>query len=360
MKKSSLSYTQYNCVAFILKNGAFRVRTNMNSYGWCQQLALQLSAHAKRGKIDTEYRIFSKTWTVADWHTSGRAFQYYCLIFTLPSKRRAFHTGMLRRFLFSLDLPACEQTVSALKFNKSRYNSSVTDDHLPAVTADVQPDSSALVQARDTPGPAEIWYHLTHNILLSNPQLLHISTDYKNSAVIPLARHHSVPNSKPLPAHVRTTRSRISIFGRKLRFFLTWAKDHANSLIVQPSQSLWLFGLSLNVPAASSFSEHTIHPASMSDAASLPQLCFVSKAVGAQTRMMRDLKVAAVSSNQAEFGLRASIVFHFRKKSHQLLTLEIHHAYAFSALNVCYFVVPLCRFADTPLPCCYSRKFKCQ
>lgn len=148
-----------------------------------------------------------------------------------PLKRRTFHTGggMLRRFLCSLDLPTREQTLSVLR-------SSITDHHLTAVTADIQPDFGALVQARDTPGPAKIWYyHLTHNILLSNPQLLHISTDYKNSAVIPLAKNHSVPNLKPLLAHIRTTRSRISIFGRKLRIFLTWAKDHENSLIVQYS-----------------------------------------------------------------------------------------------------------------------------
>lgn len=56
---------------------------------------------------------------------------------------------MLRRFLCSLDLPTREQTLSVLR-------SSITDHHLTAVTADIQPDFGALVQARDTPGPAKI------------------------------------------------------------------------------------------------------------------------------------------------------------------------------------------------------------
>ena len=47
----------------------------------------------------------------------------------------------------------CEQTFSVMKFNKSRYRSSITDDHLSAVlriaTSDIQPDYSALVQAQD-------------------------------------------------------------------------------------------------------------------------------------------------------------------------------------------------------------------
>lgn len=46
----------------------------------------------------------------------------------------------------------CEQTFSVMKFNKSRYRSALTDDHLSAVlricTSDIQPDFSALVQAQ--------------------------------------------------------------------------------------------------------------------------------------------------------------------------------------------------------------------
>ena len=46
----------------------------------------------------------------------------------------------------------CEQTFSVMKFNKSGYRSSVTDDHLSAVlrisTSDTHPDFSALVQAQ--------------------------------------------------------------------------------------------------------------------------------------------------------------------------------------------------------------------
>ena len=46
----------------------------------------------------------------------------------------------------------CEQTFSVMKFNKSRYRSSITDDHLSAVlrisTSDIQPDFNALVQAQ--------------------------------------------------------------------------------------------------------------------------------------------------------------------------------------------------------------------
>ena len=46
----------------------------------------------------------------------------------------------------------CEQTFSVMKFNKSRYRSSITDDHLSAVlrisTSDIQPDFNALVEAQ--------------------------------------------------------------------------------------------------------------------------------------------------------------------------------------------------------------------
>ncbi|KAK7886617.1 hypothetical protein WMY93_026238 [Mugilogobius chulae] len=53
----------------------------------------------------------------------------------------------------------CEQTFSVMKFNKSRYRSSMTDDHLSAVlrivTSDIEPDFNALVQAQ------EDWVFLT-------------------------------------------------------------------------------------------------------------------------------------------------------------------------------------------------------
>ncbi|XP_071059413.1 general transcription factor II-I repeat domain-containing protein 2B-like [Pseudochaenichthys georgianus] len=46
----------------------------------------------------------------------------------------------------------CEQTFSIMKFQKSRYRSSLTDDHLSAVlrisTSDIQPDFDALVKAQ--------------------------------------------------------------------------------------------------------------------------------------------------------------------------------------------------------------------
>jgi len=46
----------------------------------------------------------------------------------------------------------CEQTFSVMRFNKSRYRSSLSDDHLCAVlrisTSDMQPDFSALVKAQ--------------------------------------------------------------------------------------------------------------------------------------------------------------------------------------------------------------------
>ncbi len=46
-----------------------------------------------------------------------------------------------------------EQTFSVMKFNKSRFRSSITDVHLAAVlrisTSDIQPDINALVQAQD-------------------------------------------------------------------------------------------------------------------------------------------------------------------------------------------------------------------
>ena len=46
----------------------------------------------------------------------------------------------------------CEQTFSVIKFTKSRFRSSVTDDHLSAVlrisTSDIQPDFDALVKAQ--------------------------------------------------------------------------------------------------------------------------------------------------------------------------------------------------------------------
>ncbi|KAM4043630.1 general transcription factor II-I repeat domain-containing protein 2B-like [Anomaloglossus baeobatrachus] len=47
----------------------------------------------------------------------------------------------------------CEQTFSVMKFNKSRYRSSLSDDHLSAVlrisTSHIQPNFSALVQAQN-------------------------------------------------------------------------------------------------------------------------------------------------------------------------------------------------------------------
>ncbi|KAK7913722.1 hypothetical protein WMY93_013933 [Mugilogobius chulae] len=50
----------------------------------------------------------------------------------------------------------CEQTFSVMKFNKSRYRSSMTDDHLSAVlrivTSDIEPDFNALVQAQERLG----------------------------------------------------------------------------------------------------------------------------------------------------------------------------------------------------------------
>lgn len=46
----------------------------------------------------------------------------------------------------------CEETFSIMKFTKSRYRSSLTDDHLSAVlrisTSDIQPDFDALVKAQ--------------------------------------------------------------------------------------------------------------------------------------------------------------------------------------------------------------------
>ena len=46
----------------------------------------------------------------------------------------------------------CEQTFSMMKFNKSRYRSSLTDEHLSAVlritTSDIKPDFDALVKAQ--------------------------------------------------------------------------------------------------------------------------------------------------------------------------------------------------------------------
>ena len=46
----------------------------------------------------------------------------------------------------------CEQTFSMMKFTKSRYRPSLTDDHLSAVlrisTSDVQPDFDELVKAQ--------------------------------------------------------------------------------------------------------------------------------------------------------------------------------------------------------------------
>lgn len=46
----------------------------------------------------------------------------------------------------------CEQTFSVMKFTKSRYRSSLTDDHLSALlrisTSDIQPDFDALVKAQ--------------------------------------------------------------------------------------------------------------------------------------------------------------------------------------------------------------------
>lgn len=45
----------------------------------------------------------------------------------------------------------CEQTFSVMKFTKSRYRSSLTDEHLSAVlrisTSDIQPDFDGLVTA---------------------------------------------------------------------------------------------------------------------------------------------------------------------------------------------------------------------
>ena len=44
----------------------------------------------------------------------------------------------------------CEQTFPVMKFNKSRYRSSITDDHLSAVlhisTSDIQPDWISLTE----------------------------------------------------------------------------------------------------------------------------------------------------------------------------------------------------------------------
>ncbi|CAL9707747.1 unnamed protein product [Knipowitschia caucasica] len=46
----------------------------------------------------------------------------------------------------------CEQTFSTMKFTKSRYRSSLTDEHLSALlrisTSDIQPDFDALVKAQ--------------------------------------------------------------------------------------------------------------------------------------------------------------------------------------------------------------------
>jgi len=46
----------------------------------------------------------------------------------------------------------CEQTFSVMKFNKSKYRSSLTDDHLSAVlhiaTSYIQPDFDTLVKAQ--------------------------------------------------------------------------------------------------------------------------------------------------------------------------------------------------------------------
>ncbi len=46
----------------------------------------------------------------------------------------------------------CEQTFSMMKFTKSRYRSTLADDHLSAVlrisTSDIQPDFDALVKAQ--------------------------------------------------------------------------------------------------------------------------------------------------------------------------------------------------------------------
>ena len=46
----------------------------------------------------------------------------------------------------------CEQTFSVMKFTKSRYRSSLTDEHLLAVvrisTSDIQPDFDGLVNAQ--------------------------------------------------------------------------------------------------------------------------------------------------------------------------------------------------------------------
>lgn len=46
----------------------------------------------------------------------------------------------------------CEQTFSVMKFTKSRYRSSLTDDHLSNVlhisTSNIQPDFDALVKAQ--------------------------------------------------------------------------------------------------------------------------------------------------------------------------------------------------------------------
>ena len=46
----------------------------------------------------------------------------------------------------------CEQTFSVMKFTKSRYRSSLTDDHLSAVlrisTSDIQPDFNTLVKTQ--------------------------------------------------------------------------------------------------------------------------------------------------------------------------------------------------------------------
>ena len=50
-------------------------------------------------------------------------------------------------------MPTCEQTFSVMKYNKSKYRSSLTDDYLPAVlhisTSNIQPDLDTLVKSQE-------------------------------------------------------------------------------------------------------------------------------------------------------------------------------------------------------------------
>lgn len=80
------------------------------------------------------------------------------LYFSLLSRRGTFHYfSNIRRHaqkmlvLFSSTY-ICEQTFSMMKFTKSRYRSTLTDQHLSAVlripTSDIQPDFDAVMKAQ--------------------------------------------------------------------------------------------------------------------------------------------------------------------------------------------------------------------